>query len=325
MRTPPARLATAVTAGLLALTGCGGATSTGTPASGGSAAAGGVEQAQTVDLAVNPWVGYEANAAVLAHVLENEVGVEVTEKNLKEEVAWQGFETGEVDVIIENWGHEDLKQTYVTERGVAVEAGPTGNEGHIGWYVPQWMVEEYPDITDWRNLNEYADLFKTSESGDQGQLLGGDPSFVTNDEALIRNLGLDFKVVYTGSEATSIQVAQQAARQRQPLLFYFYEPQWLHSQEQFARVQLPEHTEGCDADPQTVACGYPPYQLDKVVSADFAENGGEAYEVVRNFRWTNEHQNAVANMITNEGMSPEEAAEAWADENEDVWRAWLPA
>jgi glycine betaine/proline transport system substrate-binding protein len=324
MRTPTTRLAALLAGGLLALTGCGGATSTGAPAGSDSGQAASGEQG-TVDIAVSPWVGYEANAAVLTHVLQEELGYEVNLKNLKEEVAWQGFETGEVDAIVENWGHEDLKQTYIEERGVAVEAGPTGNEGHIGWYVPQWMVEEYPGITDWRNLNKYADVFETSESGGKGQFLAGDPSFVTNDEALIRNLGLDYQVVYSGSEATTIQAARQAAAQRQPLLFYFYEPQWLHSQEEFARVELPEWTEGCDADPQAVACGYPPYELDKVVSKEFAENGGEAYQVIKNFQWSNEDQNEVANLITNEGMSPEEAAAQWAEENEETWRAWLPA
>jgi hypothetical protein len=35
----------------------------------------------------------------------------------------------------------------------------------IGWYVPPWMAKKYPDITDWKNLNKYAKLFRTSESG----------------------------------------------------------------------------------------------------------------------------------------------------------------
>ena len=60
-------------------------------------------------------------------------------------------------------------------RSVAQDAGLNGVTGIIGWYVPHWMVEEYPDITDWENLNKYADLFKTSESGDKGQFLGERP------------------------------------------------------------------------------------------------------------------------------------------------------
>ena len=107
---------------------------------------------------------------------------------------------------LENWGHEDLKKKYIDEQKVAVEVGPTGNKGVIGWYVPPWLAaEQYPELKDWKNLNQYAALFKTSESGGKGQLLDGDPSFVTNDEALVKNLKLDYKVVYAGSETALIQ------------------------------------------------------------------------------------------------------------------------
>ena len=129
----------------------------------------------TVNIAINPWVGYEANAAVVAHILEKELGYTVEKKDLKEDVSWQGFETGEVDVIIENWGHPELEKKYIDEDKVAQDAGDTGNIGIIGWYVPKWLADEHPDITDYKNLNKYADLFKTSESGDQGQFLGSDP------------------------------------------------------------------------------------------------------------------------------------------------------
>ncbi|GLY05577.1 MULTISPECIES: ABC transporter substrate-binding protein [Actinoplanes] len=302
----------------LVLSGCGGATS-----DAGSAPSG--ESKGTVNLAINPWVGYEANAAVIEYLLEKELGYTVETKNLKEEIAWQGFETGEVDAIVENWGHPDLKKTYIEDKKVAVDAGPTGNTGVIGWYVPQWMVEQYPDITDGANLNKYADLFKTSESGAQGQLLDGDPSFVTNDAALVENLKLNYKVVYSGSEAALIKAAQQATAQKKPLLFYFYEPQWLFAKEKYARVKLPAYTEGCDADPKKVACDYPDYVLDKVVSKKFADTGGAAYEFVKNFTWTNDDQNLVSDYLTNQGMSAEQAAEKWASEHEATWKSWIPA
>src|SRR5687768_1150949 len=169
-----AAIATTVT---LALAACGGA-KVGESSGGATAAAG---TCGTFNLAVNPWVGYEANAAVLAYVAEKNLGCTVTKKDLKEEIAWQGFGTGEVDAVVENWGHDDLKKKYIEDQKTAVNAGPTGNEGIIGWYVPPWMAQKYPDITDYKNLNKYAATFKTSESGGKGQLLDGDPSFVTND------------------------------------------------------------------------------------------------------------------------------------------------
>ncbi len=278
----------------------------------------------TVNMAINPWVGYEANAAVIAEVAESELGCTVELKNLKEEVAWQGFATGEVDAVVENWGHEDLKQKYITDQKVAVEAGPTGNIGIIGWWVPPWMVEEYPDILDWQNLNKYADLFETSESGGKGQLLDGDPSFVTNDAALVENLDLDFQVVYAGSEAALITAFRQAEENRTPLLGYFYAPQWFLSEVDLQKVELPPYEEGCDADPEKVACDYPEYELDKIVSKEFSESGSPAYELVKNFQWTNDDQNIVAKYIAEDGMSSEEAATKWVSENQDKVDAWLP-
>lgn len=324
-RTHIARLVAGFAIASLTLAACssGGGSSAGPTAPEPSAGGGGGEKG-TVKIAINPWVGAEANVAVVKHLLEEKLGYTVEATSLAEEVAWPGFETGEIDVILENWGHPDLEQTYITEKAVAQDAGPNGVTGIIGWYVPEWMVTEYPDITDWNNLNKYAELFKTSESGDLGQFLGSDQTFVTNDEALIKNLGLDFKQVFSGSEAASITAFQTATEQKKPLIGYFYDPQWLHSKIKLVKIDLPEWTEGCDADPNTVACDYPLYTLNKIVATSFVESGGEAYTLVKNFQWTNVDQNLVADYITNQGMSADEAGAKWVADNEAVWSAWMP-
>ena len=278
----------------------------------------------TFNLAVNPWVGYEANSAVLAYVAEKNLGCRVTKKDLKEEVAWQGFGTGEVDAVVENWGHDDLRKKYIDDQKTGVSAGSTGVRGEIGWYVPPWLAEAHPDILDWNNLNKYADMFKTSESGGQGQLLDGDPSFVTNDEALIKNLKLNFKVVYGGSETALIQAFKQAEEQKKPLIGYFYSPQWLLSEIKLQKVKLPEYTEGCDSDSEKIACDYPVYDLDKIVSRKFADANGPAYQLVKRFQWTNDDQNLVARYIAQDKLSDEQAAKKWVDANQDKVRSWLP-
>lgn len=285
---------------------------------------GGGTASKAVNIAINPWVGYEANAAVVAHLLEKELGYTVTEKDLKEDVSWQAFETGEVDVIIENWGHPDLEKEYIDTKKVALNAGETGNVGIIAWYVPGWMAEKYPDITDYKNLNKYAEMFKTSESGDQGQFLGSDPSYVQYDEALVKNLDLNFKVIFSGGEAATIKAYQQAEAQKTPLIGYFWDPQWLHAQINLVRVNLPPFTEGCDADLEKVACDYPEYKLNKIVSKKFADTGGKAYQLIQNFKWTNEDQNLVSDYITNQNMTAEAAAAKWVGENEAKWKTWIP-
>ena len=286
---------------------------------------GGGGTSEVVDIAVNPWVGYEANAGVIGVLLEQEMGFTVEYKELAEQVSWEGFESGEVDAIVENWGHEDLAQTYITEKGVAVDAGQTGVQGIIGWFVPPWMAAEYPDITDWQNLNKYADLFKTSESGDKGQLLDGDPSYVTNDVALVKNLELDFEVVVGGSEAALIESFRKAEQDKTPLLAYFYSPQWFLNEVALVRVNLPPYTPGCDADPEAVACDYPPYDLNKIISKNLEDKAPRAAQFIKNFKWTAEDQNTVSNLIANENMSREDAAKQWIADNEATWKAWIPA
>ena len=278
----------------------------------------------TVNIAVNPWVGYTADAAVVKYILEKKMGYTAVLKDLKEEVSWQGFGTGEVDVILENWGHPDLEKKYITDDKVAMDAGQTGNVGIIGWYVPKWLVDAHPDITDYKNLNKYAALFKTSESGDLGQFLGTDPSYVQYDEALIKNLGLNFKVIFTGSENATIQAIKTAVSQKKALLFYWWDPQWLNSTTDLVRIALPPYTAGCDADKVKVACDYPETPLNKVISVKFNTNGGAAATFIKNFKWTNADQNAVAGYITNDGMTAEAAAQKWVDANEAVWKAWIP-
>ncbi|MFI5959967.1 ABC transporter substrate-binding protein [Cryptosporangium sp. NPDC051539] len=289
----------------------------------GNSDAGSKGKCGTVNLAVNPWVGYEANAAVIAYVAQNRLGCKVVKKNLLEQVSWQGFSTGEVDAIVENWGHADLAKKYITDTKVAVDAGSTGVPGKIGWFVPPWLAKEHPDVLDWKNLNKYAAQFKTSESGNKGQFLDGDPSYVTNDAALVTNLKLNFKVVYSGSETALITALRQAEQQKKWLLAYFYTPQWFLNEVPAVNVKLPPYKPGCDADLKKVACDYPDYDLNKIVAKKFADSGSPAYTLIKNFKWSSEDQNAVAKSIAVDKLDDEAAAKKWVDANKSKVDAWL--
>jgi len=300
----------------LGLAGCGG---------GGikNADTGGKSDCGDLRIAVNPWTGYVSNAHVIGYVAKTKLGCNVTYPDVKEEVGWQGMASGSIDTIVENWGHQDLVKKYIDGQKSVVDAGPTGGEGIIGWYVPPWMAKKYPDITDWKNLNKYASMFKTSESGGKGQLLDGDPSYVTNDEALVKNLKLNYKVVVGGSEAALIQSFKSAEKNKTPLLAYFYEPQYFFSEMKLVHVNLPKYTAGCDADPAKVACDYPKYKLNKLVSTKMDKSGSPAVDLIKKFTISNGDQNVVSTYIAKDGMTPDDAAKKWVDANPDKVNAWL--
>jgi glycine betaine/proline transport system substrate-binding protein len=319
-----AGLLAALVVASLALAGCGGGSiDEETQANEEQAAEGG--DCGDLNMAVNPWVGYEADAYVVGTIAQEQLGCKVNYKELKEDVSWQGFGTGEVDVVIEDWGHPDLEKKFFegTGDGSAMDMGPTGNVGIIGWYVPPWLAEEHPDILEWKNLNKYASEFATSETGSKGQFLGADPSYVQFDEAIIDNLGLDFEVVFSGSEAASITAFQQAEKNKEYLIGYFYEPQWLFAELPLEKVALPPYEEGCQDVPAKVACDYPETELKKIVSTSWVDEGSPAVGLVENFQWTNDDQNLVAKYISEDKMAPEDAATKWIEDNQDMVDDWL--
>jgi glycine betaine/proline transport system substrate-binding protein len=310
-------------AALVALSGCGKADMT-KQTSPFAAAKG----SKSVTLSVQTWVGAQSNVAVAKYLLEHEMGYHVDTVQVDEIPAWDALSQGRVDAILEDWGHPEQEQRYIKDKKTITAGGGNGVTGHIGWFVPKYWADKHPEVKDYKNLNKFAKQLRTSESGNKGQLMDGSPSYVTNDKALVKNLGLDYEVVFAGSEAAQITQIQQFAKEKKPFLTYWYEPQWLFNQVPMEEVKLPKYTEACAkkgaADPKSVDCEYPTTPLQKFFNTDFAKNGGSAAKFLKAFKWTKDNQNDVSEMIASDGLSADEAAKRWVEKNPDVWKKWLP-
>jgi len=313
------RTAITATAAVLALTtGCGAAdmTKQASPFAG-------ARGAKTVTLSVQSWVGAQADVSVAQYILEHKLGYRVDTVQVDEVPAWDALSQGRVDAILEDWGHPDQVKRYVEDKRTIARGGDLGVTGHIGWYVPTYFARQHPEVTDWKNLDTYASQLRTAESGGKGQLLDGSPSYVTNDKALVKNLNMNYQVVFAGSEAAQITQIKQFAKEHKPFLTYWYTPQWLFKKVPMTEVKLPPYKDGCDMDAAKVACAYPHTPLQKYLNAGFAQNGGKAAAFLKKFRWTTQDQNEVALMIADQKLTPEQAAKKWVDSHASTWRAWL--
>lgn len=280
---------------------------------------------KSVTLPFAAWAGSEANVAVAKQILEKELGYRVKQTQMDEPVAFDALNSGKADALIEDWrGVPKKEKKYVEEKKTVTAEGPMGVTGHIGWFVPKYYADKHPEVKTWKGLNKLAKDFRTSESGDKGQLLEGSPSFSTYDDAIIKNLGLDFKTVYAGSEAAQIKEMQKRYKAKKPFVTYWWTPQWLNSQMDLVEVKLPKRTEGCDAVEKDVDCAYPYTPLEKFFNKDFAENGGDAAEFLKKFNWTTEQQTEVVEWMTIDKMDTDEAAAKWVEENRDTWSKWMP-
>ena len=307
----------------LALAACGERRTT-TTGGGESASAGGKDCGKVV-LNEQAWAGSTANTYIAKNVLEDKLGCEVEVTKITEIPAFQAMADGKTDAVLEDWQHVDQYAQYIDKAGTVVQGGPLGVEGHIGWFIPKFVMDEHPEFKTWEGLKGKEDVFNN-------EFLGGDPSYVQKDKELIKALGLNLKHVTAGAEPAQVARWSQAYKQQKPVLFYWYTPQYLNQQYDLAEVKLPPRTDAnkdCkdDAkeggDPEQYKCEYDVTIINKLFSKKFADSGSPAYDMLKKMKLTNEDQELVAKAIAGDKQDPDEAGADWVKDNQAKVEQWL--
>ena len=292
---------------------------------GGESASAGGKDCGKVVLNEQAWAGSTANTYIAKNVLEDDLGCDVEVTKITEIPAFQAMADGKMDAVLEDWQHVDQYEQYIDKAGTVVQGGPLGVEGHIGWFIPKFVMDEHPEFKTWEGLKGEEDVFNN-------EFLGGDPSYVQKDKELIQALGLDLKHVTAGAEPAQVARWSQAYKQQKPVLFYWYTPQYLNQQYDLAEVKLPPRTDAnkdCkdDAkeggDPEQYKCEYDVTIINKLFSKKFADSGSPAYDVLKKMKLTNEDQELVAKAIAGDKQDPDEAAADWVKDNQDKVDQWL--
>lgn len=284
----------------------------------------------TIKLAVNPWSASELNVAVAQILLEEQLGYPVETVEIAEQAQWAALAAGDLHASLEVWpsGHGANVAEYIEKQKVVEDGGALGVVGRIGWYMPTYLLTDHPDLATGEGLAtpENAALFATAETGDKGQLLFGDPSWVTYEADIIENLGLNFQIVQAGSEEAILSSLDAAYSRQDPVLFYFWTPHSIHAKYELTRVALPDYSEECYAKAESggVDCDYPSDNLFKIFWPGLKDAAPEAYALLKNMSYTTEDQISMIAAVELENKPVEEAARAWLDANEATWQAWLP-
>ena len=284
-----------------------------------------------ISLAVNPWTGSAVNAHVAKVILESKLGTPTKLVDIDENATWPGLDSGQLDAVLEVWpsGHAKDKATYIDGKKTVVDIGLLGPKAKIGWYVPTSVLDAHPELATWEGFKDAAKakLFATAESGDQGQFLMGDPSYVSYDEQIIKNLGLPLKFVVAGSEAAEITAIKQAVADSKPLLLQFWQPHWLHSKVKLTEIKLPAVTPECLASAAAkdgkYACDYPVDDLFKAASVKLEAKNAAAFNFLKKFQLTTEQQNEIAAMVDGDKVAADVAAKTWVDAHADVVSSWI--
>jgi glycine betaine/proline transport system substrate-binding protein len=293
------------------------------------AACGGGGDKPTITLIENSWPASEINIAVAANLLENEMGFPVEVIALDESAQWDALAAGDADASLEVWpsGHGERIAQYIDEQGVVEDGGALGPIGLIAWYVPTYMVDGNPALATWEGYvsGDVAAEFASAETGDKGTFYAGPAGWTQYDQQIIDNLGMSFEVINAASEDALLAQVTAAYERQDPILFYFYEPHVLFTRMDLTMVELPEYSDDCYAkiDAGGVDCAYPGDQLMKILSAQLAEKSPDAHQFLKNFNYATADQTTMLGYL-DQGMTVEESAQKWIDDNESVWSPWIP-
>jgi glycine betaine/proline transport system substrate-binding protein len=296
----------------------------------GSASASRGSSCGTVTLNEQAWAGSTANTFVAKYMLEKYYGCKVNVTQITEVPVYQAMADGKVDAVLEDWGYPTQFKQYVIKQKTVVNPGDNGLKGHIGWFIPKYLLKQYPEFKTWRGLKGHESIFKTPESGSQGMFLGGDPSYQQKDKELIQVLGLNFKHVSVGAEPAEVARFTQLIKQHKPVIFYWWTPEYRNAFLNLAEVQLPPRFKGCNdvggsgGNLKQYRCAYAYVPLKKLFSKKFATSGSPAYAFLKRWKWPSANaQNLVASWIAGDHLDAAKAAEKWIKANPAVVKAWL--
>jgi glycine betaine/proline transport system substrate-binding protein len=282
----------------------------------------------TINIVVNAWTASALNVEIAKQLIETQLGYPVEAVAIDENAAmFTGLADGTVDAVLELWpsGITDDERAFLDE-GTVVNIGNLVAVGKIGWFVPQYVIDEHPELATWEGFQDPANaaLFATAETGELGRFLGTDPSYSQYDEAIIENLDLPLQVVFSGSEPATVAELDARFAAQEPIVMYWWTPTAAVAKYDLVNVTLPAYSEECYADPAQIDCDYPEDVLIKVASAQLEDKAPDVWEFLSNFTITTEDQLAMLPSAEIDGEDVSVVAKEWIDTHQDVWQAWLP-
>ena len=283
----------------------------------------------TVTLNEQAWTGSTANTYVAKYVLEHYLGCKVNVTDIAEIPVYQAMAQGKVDAVLEDWQHVAQYKQYGQKQHSVRVIGSNGLTGHIGWFIPRYLLKQYPEFATWKGLKGHEKVFASPEAP-QGMFLGGDPSYEQKDVQLIQALGLNLKHVTVGAETAEVARFSQLIAQKKPVIFYWWTPEYRNTSLDLVEVKLPPRGKNCQDDGTVKApladfrCAYSSYPLEKVFSSKFASSGSPAVAVLKRWAWpSNADQNMVSSWIAGQHMDPQKADEKYEKSHMSLVNKWL--
>lgn len=289
---------------------------------------------QPITIARMPWPSAALLAEIHSRLLADHFAcsVSVQEGDLASTGTTMGA-TGQPAVAPELWVARIADTWNAAMNGQKVRQAGTSYADPLfeGWYVPDYTVAQWPEVTTVEGLKAHAGDF--AAGGQRGRFISCplDWGCALINRNMLRGLGLDgaFEIVEPANRFEMDTLIAEAVGRKQPIVFYYWQPNAILSQFAFRPVDLGAYDHdafqcmGKGTCPLPRPTGFAP---DPVVIglADWVYL--DAPRVAAYFgraRMPMAEMNLMLQQLGEAGASIETVADRFVTEREEVWRGWV--
>ncbi|KAF1078650.1 hypothetical protein MKMG_00403 [Methanogenium sp. MK-MG] len=256
------------------------------------------EPTKEVSIGYVLWDSEIASTNVLKTVYE-QAGYDVELMAVDVGPLYQGLSDGQVDMSISSWMPATHAAYWDTYGDDIVMVGENLQGAKVGLVVPQYVTIDSID-----EMNDVADKF-------DGKITGIEPGagIMAMTETVIENYSLDYTLVASSSAGMAAQLTDAYA-DGDWIVVTGWTPHW-----KFVRFDL-KYLD----DPQGVYGGEE--YIASLARMGFKEDNPDAYAILERFSWTPADMESVM-LAVEGGETPEVAAKAWVDANQDTVIYWI--
>jgi len=298
-----------------------------------SLARSGYAERKDIVLAQFDWPASIGITHILKYVLNEKLDVHATIMPLAQDVGWKTIEKGILDAAPEIWwpARKAEIDLYVHTRKT-VSMSLCYDNVRQGFLVPTWVSKKY-GITDIDGLKRKAKIFDLDGDG-KGDIWAGaiDWSAAEITKIKVRDYNLELDP-FTEDVWVFLARFQKAMKQKQPIVFYYWEPEWLFSKYDVTWIKEPKYdpkkwiyVKGAP-DQSYIACAWPPAKIYTIFSKKLKDRIPKAYQLFKNFHMSVAYVNFVIAEIEkipgNPKKDPDNVAEKRVKGHPAIVNEWL--
>jgi glycine betaine/proline transport system substrate-binding protein len=286
-----------------------------------------------VVLAQFDWPASIGIAYIMKQVLQSKLDVRATIIPLSQDVGWKTIEKGILDAAAEVWWparSADINR-YVHERKT-VEMSLSYDNAPQGIVIPTWVSRKY-GINDIDDLRRKAELFDLTGDGKGDMWVGTiDWSAAEIMKIKVRDYKLNLHP-FTEDTWVFYAMFQKAMKQEQPIVFYYWAPDWLFSKYDLTWIKEPEydpekwkHVRG-EPDQSYIACAWQPAKVYTIFSKKLRDRVPKAYQFFQNFHISIDEVSFIIAEIEqipgNPKKDPDIVAKRWLADHPEIVNEWI--